>query len=237
MSHLYKAAELCERSLRKIGVTVISESAPRPEHVAESLHWLDMMMGHAAGTNKVYWLVPATVSMPLTGGVSSYDIQDTLGANSPADGVQFITGATLNDGQGNITPLDIVTRQAFDEILVPDTSGRPDRVYIDRLIRPTLHTYPVLGAGQTGFSIDLTLISYAQDFTAGKGNRGTDMRPAWNLWCVTNLAALIGDGPVRKLPGAEIDRIKTQATTYWNELMARENWEHDSAHQTPFRDF
>lgn len=232
-----KNSEICERALRKIGAFPTTESAARPEYLAEALLWLDMMIGHVTGTRDVYWLKPATLSLTLVGGTQTYDLRTALGSSFPVDGINFVTDATHDDGQGNRTSLDIVNRETFEAIPVPGETGTPDKVWIDRLrLGPTLKTHPVLGSGVTGHSIKLVTQTYSEDFTKDSGNRGNAMRATWNLWCVTELAGWIGNGPVRKLPRSEVDGIKSEARGLWTDIAAGENRERTSSHQTAFRD-
>lgn len=233
-----KNSEIAERALRKIGAFPITETAARPEQLSEALFWLDMLIGHICGTRDIYWLKPATVSLSLTGGTGTYDLRNTLGTSWPTDGVDFITEAVHDDGNGNRTPLELINRQQAEQIPVPATTGTPEKIWVDRLrAGPTIKTFPILGSGITGHSIKLVLQTYSEDFTKDNGNRASAMRATWNLWCVTNLSALIGDGPVRKLPGGEVDRMKKDAASYWRDIEAGANRENTSAHQTPFRDF
>lgn len=238
MTRLLTAKEICERSLRRIRAFPITETAAQPEDLAEALFYLDMMVGYVAGTNRLFFLVPATLSMALTGGEQTYDIVDTLAANAPDDGVQFPIEAILVDPSGNRSPLNIVSRQAFEEHSdLTQAVGEPVEVHIDRLQGPTLRTYPTLDSTATGYSIDLVVQTFAPDLTKSNGQQVTSLRAAWNLWAVIQLAIYIGGGPVRTLPEAQIKRDQDQADKLLNELQQYENREHTGAPRVAFRDF
>lgn len=238
MPRLFLAHELVERSLRKIGMFPITETAAQPEYVKEGLYWLQMRLAHICGTNRVYHLTPKDpLSLSLTGGTQSYDIEDVLGASAPDDGVQFVKEAVLDDGNGNRTPLRIVTRKEWEQLEVPGETGTPDKVYIDRLRDLTLKTHPTLASGVTGYSIKLTVVTYVPDLTKSQGKVDPTHPETWQLFIVTDLAGIIGNGPVRKLPRAEVELIKKEALDYWGDIFGRHNEEHADDHQTAFRDF
>ncbi|HEC14945.1 MAG TPA: hypothetical protein ENI72_04220, partial [Rhodospirillales bacterium] len=137
MSLEFSAKKICEKALRKIGAFSINDSAADGDELNEALEALDLLVAEQAGSTTCFWLIPATVSIPLTGGTATYDLISVLGASAPTDGIQFPVYATLKTDGGNETPLSIVTRDEYEGISKKTAGGSPDRIWIDRLKKPT----------------------------------------------------------------------------------------------------
>ena len=225
MSTLFTARELIELALTKIGAYTPSDWGPDPDEVETGMRWLDLNLAQLSGTHRIFFHVPATVSVPLTAGVQDYLLLDVLSPNTPEDGIQFPLDAWLEDAGGNRTELRIVTRQTFESVSDIDRSGTPERIWIDRLTEPTMRTWPVLGTGNTGYTVKLTLQTFAPSFATDDEGRATGLRAAWQRWATLQIAADLGDGPVRRLPLSEIQPWKNEAVQIKRQLAAFENRE------------
>jgi hypothetical protein len=234
MSTIFTSNQICEMALRKIGVFAINDESADAYHVAVALDWLDLNMSELSGVERCWWLVPETISIPLTAEVADYDILSVLGAAAPDDGIQFPYAAAINNGGGGITPLTINRRDEWDVISAPGTSGTPTDIYIDRQSSPTMQTYPVLGAGVTGYSVDLTFQTFAPSVGSVK-NKAHGLRAAWQRWAIIQLAADIGAGPVKSLPTARINQYRKEAEIARELLLAFENKEHVNKPVADFR--
>jgi hypothetical protein len=127
------------------------------------------------------------------------------------------------------TPLTILRADQWEEIPDKSSSGTPDRIWIDRLNEPVLKTYPVLGAGLTGYTIELRFQTFSPEYrNPNSGQEATGLRAAYQEWVIYRLAAALGDGTVRTLPAADLDRLEKKAGALWAGLMAFENREHES---------
>lgn len=226
MSKLLTASDLCKRALRLIGAFPITETAPEPEYMDEALLQLDMLVAYVAGTNELVWLVPDTLEVPITGGTQEYDLNTFAAAGGQPNGVQKPISATMDDGNGNIVPIDMITRLEFENLPNSDEAGTPTVIYVDRLSSsPKMKVHPTPAAGVDNFIIRVVYETYAPDLTKNNGNTATLMRAAWNLWAVNALAFILGSGTVRKIPGEEIDRIEKRAERYLLELLQTDNRE------------
>lgn len=235
MSWLPSINELCERALRKIGTLGIRDSGARPAEMEEARYWLDMHMGHIVGTKRTWWQVPRTARMTLTAGVTEYDLIANLGAAAP-DGVEFVVGVYLI-GQPSgadeqlLHEVKIVRRQEY-EALTPDGSNAsqpPTICYIDRKQKPTLFFLEAPDANQT-YTAKLVFQSYAPNLVAQRGvNRETAFRSSYTLYIVTALSALIGDGPVRKLPADEVKTMKDDRDKLWKDIEGYEDQEQSNS--------
>lgn len=238
MSTLFTAKEICEEALRKIGAYSLYDDAADGAELAEALSWLDLLVGFQSGKQRCFWFIPSTLSMTLTGGTASYNIANTLGTSAPANGLQFPVRAMLKDSNGNEDPLTIIRRDEYDEITDKDESGTPTKIYIDRMTSPTLYTWPVLGSGITGYSVELTAQTYGGDFHKGTGKKAHGLRPAWQMWAIYALAEVLGDGTIRRVPDREIAGFQAKAKDLEDQLFAYENREHQTTeHRVAYRDF
>jgi len=101
MSSVLSAKAICERALRAINAFPVTDSSADGEQLREAMIWLDLILAENAGTDRLLFLVPGTVQFTLTNGSPSYDLTDALGADAPADGVQFPVGAYLVEPSGS----------------------------------------------------------------------------------------------------------------------------------------
>jgi hypothetical protein len=236
MSATRSARQLCELALRAIGAFPVTESAADSEQLRTAMDWLDMILAELAGTTRLFALVPATISLPLSGGQSAYNLEEELGSEMPPDGLQFPVNAWLEDAAGNRHPLQIVPRDKFEAVNNAATSGPPRMIHIDRLATaPQLRTYPVLANGVTGWKIKLDVQTYAPDISPGgvTGTQPSDavmtkFRQAWQLYLVTTLAYHLGSGAIIKLPEASLARFEKTMLRSKVALEAFENREHEA---------
>lgn len=223
MSAGFTVKQIAERALRKIGAYSINDSAADSIELEETLYWLDMLVGHFAETHRPFWLIPDTIAKTLTANQQTYTLSTLLGTANPADGVLYVTGVQLRDSSGNDEPLKMLSKAEWDEITDKDQTGTPAGVYIDRLKTMTLKVVPVPTVST--YSILLDVQTYSPDLTKSNGAVKHGFSNGWQLWQVLATAAQIGDGPVRKLPSGEVDRITAKAGGYLNELIGYANRE------------
>ncbi|UVC14706.1 phage adaptor protein [Mesorhizobium onobrychidis] len=239
MSRVLKAKEICERALRLIGKFPTTESAPDGEDLREAMFWLDLIMAQVAGTTRLFFLIPASITLTLVAGQQAYLLSDEI-EEFPDNGFQFPVAAWLEDADGNRTPLTIVARDTWLEKSKLSTTGTPCEVYIDRLPDPTLYTYPTIEATDTDvYTIVLDFQSYAPNVAPGgvsgtrpEGTVETLFRQAWQRWLVYKLAVDIGGGAVVKLPEQSLARFEREELKAFSGLEAFENREHDTESPT-----
>ncbi len=238
MSSLFTAKEICERALRLIGAFPIVDSQADAEELAEALTWLDLIMAELSGTELVFWLVPDTLTVPLSGGVGTYNLLNALGASAPRNGIEFPVECWIADASGNRSDITMLTRRGFE--VLGAATGTPTHVHIDRLGDPTLRTYPVLGSDVANgtYSLKIVAQTYTEDFAGGNGVKQTGARAAWQKWLVYQLAADIGSGPVRRVGVREVHDLKAVAEESRGRLFGFENQQHTGLPNTvTFRDF
>lgn len=219
MSGLFSASQICERALRKIGAFSINDSAADGEELQEAAYWFDMILAELAETEACYWLRPATISAALTAGQASYVLSTLMGTSYyPADGLVSIVSASFSDGS---TDQDLIPmrRREFEEIANKTTSGTPAFFYLDRLSdasTQTIHLYPV--PATTGNSLKLQMQVETPEISDTTDSRAHGLRAGWQKFLVTSVAAEIGDGPVRKIPSSDVDRMRLDAEMAFKKL-------------------
>jgi len=223
----FSAYRIAEMALGKIGAFPSTDSAADPLEMRIALDWLTIIMAELAGKRRVFWLVPDTLTIPLTATVQEYDIQSVLGTAYPELGVQFPIEAWIEDAAGNRCPVEIITRSVFESYEDRDRTGPVRTIYIDRLYPPTMWTYPILADTSTTYSIKLEVQTFAPDFQ-GKTDKSTGLRSAWQMWCIYRLAACLGDGSIKRIPTEEIVGFRKEAEASYNDLLTYEQREHES---------
>jgi len=239
---LLSAIGLCERALRKIQAFSINETAARPEYMHEALIWLSLLLDHLSGTQRRYWLLSETMSVPLNvANQRTYDNIDTLvGSSWPANGVGMPVMAWIETTGGqNRWPLQIVRREEFEEVSRTAQSGEPIYVYFDPAVDPDLSpkfsVYPVPAVATYIMRVIFQLmpnrvapatVSGAIPKPSGKADHG--LRRSWQMWAITALAAELGDGPIRKLDGSTIRAWRDEAEAMLTDLESYEDTQHET---------
>lgn len=224
MSRLHTVKGIAEKALELIGEFSPHDPAADPDDLQRTIEWIDIVVGHIIGTDAAYWLRPASIPIVLIDDQSDYDIYDAMGANRPPDGIFFVTHATISDSAGNDEPLELIAKNTYDEKSNKATTGKPEELYIDRLARPTMTTYPVQ-SNAGGFTVNLNVQLLSADLTRAGGKLSHGFPDAWQLFLAYRTASHIGDGPVRMLPESELRRRKGEADEYLRQLKAYNNRE------------
>lgn len=224
---LLSVSQICERALRKIGAYPIRGGSLRPEDLTETRYWLDMVMGHEAARMRTPWLIADTATVSLVASQQDYDLRQQIGAQVVPDGLQFIVSVRLYDvgADRDIRRLDLLKREEWEDIEDKSRTGEPQAAYIDRTRWPVMKLYPVPDGVKT-LTARVLYQKLASNFANRKFSDKTyDLHQAWNLWVVTELAAQIGDGPVRKLPQDEVRDMKKDAARLLHDLEAYDQFE------------
>lgn len=240
MSRVMTAKDIGCRALRAIGAWPTTESAPDGENLREAMIWLDMIMAEIAGTERLFSRVtPSMLTFALVNGTSSYDFNATLGAALPADGIEFLVDAWLEDASGNRYSIEIVNREKFENVAKPADTGRPIWIYLDLAGQPTaplLRIFPTPDATDpTVWSLKLVGQTYAPN-VAPSGVTGTipqstvlhQFGQAWQRFLTAQLAHDLGAGPIFKLPEASLTRFSAMAVGSKTRLLAFNNREHET---------
>lgn len=236
MSRVLTANDICARALRAIGQFPVTESAPDGENTREAMHWLDLIMAEVVGTGRMFSRFTRTLSMPITNGTQSYDFFSALGNDLPTDRIQYIVEAFVEDEDGNRYPVEITTREKFEEVAQPDAEGAPCWLHVDRLATPTLRIYPTPSVTDTKeYTLKLVCQLFAPNVAPG-GVTGTQpsgsvlhsMGQAWQRWLVLQLAHDLGSGPITKIGESSLARFERQARDARDKLEAFENRQHET---------
>lgn len=218
MSGLFSASQICERALRKIGTYSINDSGADGEELQEAAFWFDMVLSELAETEACFWLRPDTMSKALTADQASYVLSTLMGTSYPADGLVSIVGIWYSDGSNDQEILPM-RRSEYENIGQKDSSGVPSGYYLDRLSDPTeqkLYLYPVPASSTASLRMVLQVETPEVSDTTDKRKHG--LRAGWQKFLITSVAAEIGDGPVRRLPTSEVDRMRRDAEIAFKKL-------------------
>lgn len=224
---LLSVGAIAERALRKIGEYPIRGGTLRPEALAETRLWLDMVMSHQAAKMRTPWLVADTVNFDLVTGQAAYDLRAVIGANTVPDGMQFnITAYLYNPAaEEDVRKIALIRREEYEDIPDKTRAGEPEQAYIDRTRWPVMTVFPVPD-GSRSLQVRLVYQQISSQFANLPFNDRTyAMHECWNLWVVTALAAEIGNGPVRRLPKDEVAELRSTARSLLLDLEAYDQFE------------
>src|SRR5574340_291365 len=110
--------------------------APDPEELRRAVEWMDLMVAEDAGTERKFFLTPATTTSTLTADTASYTLSTLMGTSYPSTGILFPVAAYLRDTNGEDEPLDIISRAEYEELKYKEESGPIRRLpagEVDRL--------------------------------------------------------------------------------------------------------
>lgn len=217
---LPSARTIAERALRKIGAFPITETAADGEELDEALFYLDFIIRAMGGAEMLQWLIQRPFVLPLEANKATYDMSADFVGILPADGIQYPIGAFFRRGQSDWSA-EWLRRTDYDAIPTKARTGSPAQLFLDRREPGHLSVYPV--PGDDTWELHLTAMVYAPDQQQDAGNVPSGMPEAWTLWMVTTLAAEIGDGPVRRLPLAEIRDWREVSEGLRHRLLAHHN--------------
>lgn len=220
MSRVLTAAEICHRALRAIGKFPVTETAPDPENEAEAMLYLDMILAEAVGTERMFKRFPETLSFDITNGTQDYDLYAELGDDLPTEGLEFVVQAYIEDGNGNRKPLEVVTREKFEDVSKPAETGPVCFIHVDRNVEnaPTLRIFPTPPTTDTNtYTIFLVCQRYAPNVSPGgvtgsqpQSSVAHEFAQAWQRWLVFQLADDLGSGPILKLPNESLVNFRAK---------------------------
>ncbi len=225
MPSLLSASEVCEAALEKIGSFSINDTAADGEELKRTAKWLDLVVGEMTETERCTWLIEDTVTVPLVADQAIYNLATAMGASYPTDGVMYITSSWITDGT-NDDDVELIRRTDLEGITVKGATGKPELIYIDRLSdkdQQSFTVYPV--PVDTTYSLKFVFQRHAPDLRNDVGKKAHGFHRGWQKWLVLATAAEIGDGPVRRLPSTEVDRIRRDAQMSFDKLQASQNRE------------
>lgn len=236
MSATFTAAQHAAAALRRIGTYAPTHAGADADEVEVALLSLDKLIAELCGTERIWWLVPADIVVPLTAGVNPTNIVTAAGLSVlAAHELQFVTEAKLvNVVNGQETPLQRMSRHEFAQFDQRTSLGVPGAIYIDRLLNePMAYLEPV--PQEASRSLLLTIQRFHPDVSKNKNQMVLDV--AWNRWCEYALAADVGSGPVISLDKQRIDGYRTEAAIAKSRLLAFQNRESVRSPFTVFHDF
>lgn len=237
---LLSVQTICTRALRKIGEFPIRGAVLRPEALAETREWLDMVIAHQSGRMRTPWLIPDTAIFSLVAGQQAYDLRAVIGAQIVPDGLQFVVAAYLYDPATvqDVHRIELKQRIEWEDITDKTRAGEPEAAWIDRTRWPVLHVYPTPSAATRALKVRIVYQTMSSSFSNLPFNDKTyALHECWNLWMVTALAAEIGSGPVRRLPKDEVDDMNRKAERLRLDLEAYDQFEQaDEPRQVAFWD-
>ena len=234
-SALFSAREIGELALGKVGAFTPNDNGADETELDIAINHMELEIAELAGTERCQWLIPVTCEVTLEPNVDLIeDLLDELGDAAPSTQLAYVIAATIVDSAGNETPITLIRRKQYEEIEDKTTSGEPEWIHIDRNNdEPRAFLYPVpadLGDGTTGLTLKLLIQTYAPSVlgaesaqTAGDLRHGLDR--SWQKWLVLQVAAAIGDGPVRQLTDQKLNRLIGQASASKAALLAYQNRE------------
>lgn len=234
-SKLFSARELAEFALQKISAFTTMDASAEPRDLDRTLGWMELTISDLHGRERLQWLIPQTIEFDLEVDTPSYLLSDIAGTAFPGLRIAYPISAKARVNDGTETKVDIIRRDAYEEVSPKDTSGVPNQIYIDRTTDdPTIYVTPVPSQSEVTTTIRLLVQTYAPSVLganadsqqAGNVMHGFDR--AWQLWLVNATALQIGNGPVRQCTQAKLRDLRDETILGLSMLMPYNNRENQS---------
>ncbi len=229
-SKLFPARKLGEFALQKINAYSVNDTGADPAELDRAMDWMEINIAQLAGSGACWWLTKFDLTFTLEANVASFDLHDAFQTEVPSQRVLFPIAAYLittgDDGSVTEEEIEIVRSSNFFQENDRDATGTPEMLFIDRANdEQTAWPWPIPTVGT--FQIRLHLQTYAKSVLVedGAGDTAHGFSQEWQRWLVHATAADIGDGPVRKVPKADILDWRREATSARAALEAFSNKE------------
>lgn len=239
MSRVLTVTDICARALRVVGKFPVTDSAPDGEHKREAMHWLDLILAEAVGTDRIFSRVDkVTIDFPITNGTASYDFYATLADDTPDDRIQYIADAYLEDDNGNRCPIEMVTREKIENVSLPAETGTPVWMHlaVGDEVTPTLRIFPTPPTTDTTvWTLKLVCQLFAPNVAPGgvtgsqaQGTVAHSFGQAWQRWLIYRLALDLGSGALTKLPETSLSRFEKHIEKAEERLEGFANSDHEN---------
>lgn len=222
----FSVNELIELSLQQIGAYTPNDEGADPVEVERSQKWLEMIVAEVAGTEDCWWLVPESILFNWPQGERMLTLEDAMGSNFPSTGVLFPISATLRDSDGaRKAELELVRRWQYEEIHDKSDAGQPELMFIDRRAADGIKAYIYRVPDSSAYYVDMTVQTYHRSLLGSQGNSdqagsiGHGFSQEWQLFLVNKLSSVIGNGPVRRLPRADVEKYESAADESFAKLV------------------
>src|SRR5574340_1029074 len=93
MSGKLTVAAMATKALDMIGAYSVRMVAPDPEELRRAVEWMELMVAEDAGTERKFFLTPATTTSTLTADTASYTLSTLMGTSYPSTGILFPVAA------------------------------------------------------------------------------------------------------------------------------------------------
>jgi len=246
---------ICEQALSKIGAYSAADDGADPHQLAIAARWFNDLVKHMNATSRRSWLVSSPVRVKLEPGRSTYSLirqnlssqrNETLATEQneairvdelPDPGIMFVISARRRDiASGRETGVKLIDRYQYDEITDKAREGNVECIHVDQLNEMSMRVHPVPKDATQEIILTCQRLTFDQGATEGRRETRAEIMNGFELWAIHALAALIGDGPVTRLPDSDVTRLEGRATRYMADLQAFANQEAERHAQTVYND-
>jgi hypothetical protein len=222
----FTVREIVEAALRRLQSYAVHDVGSDPDEFSIAVDALDRMLAHYGAVFQLQFWIKETVAVAIPAATNPLDIVTIAGtATIPTGEFMAIDDLWLRDTTSSRDyPLERISRRKYhEEIENKSQGGMPGLVYIDRTEQaPKVYLHPVMQL--TGYELVFTYFKFTNSVRSSpNGAHGFDL--PWQLWMETQLAYIIGSGPVIMIEGPTLSRWQTDAREYREQLFAAYNRE------------
>jgi len=224
MASRFSVREIVEAALRRVQGFAVHDTGSDSDEYSIAADALDRMLSHYAAILQLQFMVKEEVAISIPIATNPLDIVQIAGTALVPTG-EFMT---LDDiwlrKDTRDYPLERLSRRKYHEAIEQKSSGGfPGIVYVDRTSQaPRVFLYPVLQL--TGYQLLFTYFKFT-NAVRGTPNGSHGFELPWQQWMETQLAYIIGSGPVIRCEDSLLNRWKADAQEYREQLFASFNRE------------
>lgn len=230
MAYLLSSSEMIGRALRKIGAFPINDRNPDPVHAEEAEYWLDMILSEMVGTSRLLHRIEQAVTISLTTGTETYDLapgtpdddeDDPDLTQIPPFGIVHPVKVRLLVDDVDENEITMVDRRTYERIRAGAETGKPcwGTFLPDGDLKHKLKLYPTPTFSSGTMKVRMLVQQFFDDIV-GNTDDVPKIGAEWQLYLVTRLAWVLGDGPVLRRPRGDIEDWKGDAEVSFARLKA-----------------
>lgn len=225
MATNFTVRQIVEAALRRVQSFANHDTGSDPDDYSIAVDNLDRMLSHYSAILHMQAMVRETVVIDIPAATNPLDIVSIAGtAMIPTRDFMSLDQMVLRKDGRDYELSRITRREYHEQVKQKDSGGFPSFVYIDRAeTQPRVYLWPVLQL--TGYQLVFTYFRFSAGVRSLPPESAHGLGSPWQMWMETQLAYIIGSGPVVRVENDLLSRWKDDAQEYREQLFGAYNTE------------
>lgn len=205
MAKQFSVRGICELALQVVAEYAVHDQAADADSFRRTLDWFEVVAAAIYAAEEPLWVASEQALIDIPASPNPFDFVTAAGSSViDPNRFQMAKEAWLVDTTtGRRRPLGLLWRQDYEAIEMPNITGIPDNVYIDRK-ELTPKAYFDRNIVVTTYQLGLSWYATSPTYTATGAH---EFPGSWQLYIALKLARAVGSGPVVTLPLPQLKDI------------------------------